>query len=218
MGSLDKLIVEDPAEETIEDPVDIEVNWTQEQADEAETMGWIPPERSKKMPEGKKYIGPQEYMERNPLYKRMKDMESTLSEVMTHNSKVNADNLEKQKTEFQRKISALEAEKLQALNEADHEKVIAIDKELRTVEAPKENGDPMFDNWVKDNAWYNDNKFLSVEADIVGEKYARMGMQGDELYKAVTAHIRKSYPDEFTNPNRSKASPVESGSKTQATK
>lgn len=203
MGSLDNVV---------EDQDEIEVTWSDEQANEAEAMGWIPPERSKKMPNGKKFVGPQEFMERNPLYNRVKDMESTLSQVMAHNSKVNASNLEKQKTDYETRINSLEAAKLQALNEADHERVIEIDKKLRTEEPPKDDDDPMFASWVKNNAWYKDNKFLAIEADIIGEKYARMGMQGDELYKAVTEHVKKVHPDEFSNPNRSKPSSVESGS------
>ncbi|MDY6959498.1 MAG: hypothetical protein SVK08_10110, partial [Halobacteriota archaeon] len=63
----------DKGEEQAEAQVnEVEVTWSPEEASEAEAMGWIPPERAKKLPEGKEYVGPVEYMERNPLYRQMK--------------------------------------------------------------------------------------------------------------------------------------------------
>lgn len=197
---------------------EVEVTWTPEQAVEAEGMGWIPPERAKKMPEGKEYVGPVQFMERNPLYNRVKKMEGVLSDVMSHNSKANAASLKKQEQEFNDKIDLLETEKLKALDEADHEKVIKIDKELRNTDKPQNISDPLYDNWVKNNTWYTDDKFLGVEADIVAEKYANMGLQGQELYDTVESHIKQSHPTKFSNPKREKASTVEGGSAKPANK
>lgn len=202
MGSLDN-IEETTDETTVENP------WTPEQAAEAESIGWIPPERSQKMPEGKKFLGPQEFMERNPLYKQMQELKTNFNELNSHYQKVAVSEREKATKEFEGKIKDLESEKLVALDEADHARVIAIDKELRQTEAPKE--DVYFDNWIKGNSWYNEDKFLSVEADKVAEIYGGKGIQGEELYNAVTDHIKQLYPAKFENKKRTEPSLVESG-------
>lgn len=188
----------------------IEVTWTPEQLEEAKAMGYNDdPER---LPEGKKFVGPVDYMERNPLYKKVKAMESTLSSVMAHNEKVNASNLKKAEADYKTQIDSLMAEKVQALDDDDHKKVVAIDEEIRTTEKPEKQVDnTILQDWVKDNPWYDDDSFLKVEATRIGEILYSETLFGRPLLDAVKEHLKQAHPDRFKNPNRKKPASVEGG-------
>lgn len=193
--------------EVVEDP------WTSEEAAEASTMGWN--DNRDRVPEGKKFVGPVEYMERNPLFKKLKSMESTLSSVMAHNSKVNASNLAKQKQEYEGTITSLKAEKVKALDEGEHQRVVEIDEEIRTTEKPVEDkpeDHPAFNGWLDDNKWFKNDRSLRMKANEIGEKFAQEGLEGMELFGAVSDYIKQEYPDKFRNTNRDKPSAVEGGS------
>jgi len=192
---------------------DVKVTWTPEEASEAEAMGWIPPERAKKLPEGKEYVGPVEYMERNPLYRQMKELKSSFAQLNSHYQKVSEVEHKKAEKEFNEKIASLKAEKVKALDEADHSRVVEIDEEIRTTEKPTEEkaDNTVFNEWVKENKWYEDDSFLRVEATKVGEILYSDKLYGAELLDAVKDHLKQAYPDKFSNPAREKPSAVEGG-------
>ena len=196
---------------------EIEITWSPEEAEEAEAMGWIPPERSKKLPEGKSYVGPVEYMKRNPLYNKVKQLETGLNQLNTHYQNVSKLEREKVQKEFQDKLEKLEAEKIEALDAADHKRVVEIDKEIRSAEKSgkqeeAKTEDPAFTEWKSKNDWYENDKFLQIEADIVGERLYSKDLVGIPLFEAVKEHLKQAYPDKFKNPNREKPSAVEEGS------
>lgn len=192
---------------------EVTVDWDPEEAQEAEAMGWIPPERAKKLPEGKSFVGPKEFMERNPLYKQMKDLQFTVKELAAHNQRISEIEHKKAEKEFEAKLAELKEEKVRALDDADHARVVEIDEEIRATEKPvKEAEDPVFTKWVDENKWYNDDAFLRVEATKVGEILYSDKLYGKELLNAVKDHLKQAYPDKFENPNRNKASSVEGGS------
>jgi len=195
------------------EPEVIEPTWSSEEAQEAEAMGWIPPERAKKLPEGKEYVGPVEYMERNPLYRQMKEMKESFSQLQNHYQKVSEIEHKKAEKEFEDKLDKLKAEKVEALDNADHSRVVEIDEEIRTTEKPKEeksdNGD--FRTWVGENKWYEDDSFLRTEADLIGGQLYSEDLVGVPLFDAVKKHLKQKYPDKFKNPAREKAAAVEGG-------
>lgn len=189
---------------TIEgESTEIKQDWSDTDAQEAESMGWIPPDRSKKLPEGKTFLGPKEFMERNPLYRKMKSLESTVGQLNSHHQRVLENEQKKAEKHYLAELDRLEAEKVTALDEGDNKRVVEIDKEIRTTEKPEitPDSDPVFDAWVKDNAWYEDNKFLSVEADNIAEKYLSKGFRGKELLNAMTDHMKISFKDQFPQDN-----------------
>lgn len=198
------------AVEAGEEEAKVEVTWTPEQLEEAKAMGYK--DDPQRLPEGKKFVGPVEYMERNPLFGRMKEMEKTLSSVMAHNEKVNASNLKKAKEDYDGKIQSLLTEKVQALDDDDHKKVVAIDEEIRTTEKPENpEGNQAFKDWIKDNSWYKDDRFLRVEADKVGEVLISEQLNGRPLLDEIKVHLKELYPNKFKNPNRKKPASVEEG-------
>jgi len=188
----------------------VEQTWSDSEATEAEAMGWIPPERAKKLPEGKEYVGPVEYMERNPLYGQMKELQGTVKELANHNQKI-AD-LEHKRAEKQYKdeIESLKAEKVAALDSADHKQVVEIDEKIRTTEKPVAEPNEDFKKWSGENPWFEKDQFLQVEANIIGERLSAT-MEGIQLLDAVKSHLQEKYPDRFKNTNRDKPDAVEGG-------
>lgn len=190
---------------------------TPEQKAEAASMGWK--DNRDTLPEGKTFVDAVEFMNRNPIFGKFKaqeqkisDMQETLSGVMAHNEKVNANNLKNQEKAWQEKVSELEAKKVQALDDSDHAAVVKIDKEIRAAEKPtkQEGGDPDFDKWVSENHWYMENEFLQAEMIALNQSGVYRGSGMSHMNK-LKNHIMKKYPDEFDNPERHKHSPVESG-------
>ena len=220
-AKVDDVDLKAAVEEGLQEPQsvenDIEITWTPEEAAEAEAMGWIPPERSQKLPEGKSYVGPVEYMKRNPLYSKVKQLETGLNQLNAHYQNVSKLEREKAQKEFQDRLNQLEAEKIEALDAADHKRVVEIDKEIRSTELSEKKEeaqaeDPAFTAWKAENQWYENDKFLQVEADIVGERLFSKDLVGIPLFEAVKEHLKQAYPDKFKNPNREKPSAVEGGS------
>lgn len=210
MAAAEAGMQEEPKQEQV-----IEPDWTTEQAAEAEAMGWIPPERSGKLPEGKSFVGPVEYMKRNPLYSKVKELESGLSRLNEHYQKVSEVEHEKAKKAYEDRIAELEAQKIEALDNAEHAKVVEIDKELRSTkepEAEKQQDSSDFQEWVKENDWYENDSFLRIEATKVGEILYSDKLYGKPLLNAVKEHLKQAYPDKFKNPERDKPSPVEGAS------
>lgn len=202
-----------PNEGTIieEESTEIEQNWSDDEALEAEAMGWIPPDRSKKLPEGKKFVGPKEFMERNPLYKKMKSLESTVGQLNSHHHRVLENEQKKAEKTYHAEIERLKAEKVTALDEGDNKRVVEIDEEIRTTDKPevKPEADPVFDAWTNENSWYTEDKFLSVEADNIAEKYLAKGLRGRELLDATAEHIKTAYKDRFKPEKRDRPAAVE---------
>lgn len=188
---------------------DITPEWSEEEALEAESMGWIPPERATKLREGKKFIAPKEFMERNPLYSKMKNLESTMESLNSHHQRVLENDRKKAEKKYQEDITALKAEKIEAIKEGDGERVVQIEEAIEKTEKPQEESDPVFDTWVKDNDWYEKDSFLSVEADMVAEKYLAKGLRGRKLLDAMTTHIKSLHKDKFEPEKRERPAAVE---------
>lgn len=191
---------------------EIEANWTQEEEDEARTIGWH--DNRDRLPEGKKFVDPVEFMERNPLYKKVKQLTVSFDQLSSHYQKVSEMEYKKAELEFNVKLETLKKEKVKALDDSDHEKVVQIDEKIRSTEKPskkKEPPDPIFIEWKENNPWYDKDKFLTFEADDIANKLISSELYGVKLFDEVTDIIKQKYPDKFKNPNREKPSSVESG-------
>lgn len=189
---------------------EIEVNWTEDEAQEAEAMGWIPPDRAGKLPDGKKFVGPKEFMERNPLYKEVKQLKSTLTQLNSHYQKVAETERTKAKEEYEAKLASLQDEKIKALDEEDHKRVVEIDNEIRNTNPPEEqvSDNTLFKDWVSKNDWYEADKFLKIEADMLGSQLVSKDLYGVDLFDTVKEHLKQKYPDRFKSP-RDKPAAVE---------
>lgn len=186
-----------------------------DEQDEAKAMGWIPPERFKP-DEGKRFVDAKEFMERNPLYKKMKRMEESLGKVGEHYEKV----LEQQKKTLKREHDAemvrLREAKAEAISQGDGERVNAIDDQIdaakEQAKATKETiENPDFKTWHKENEWYLKDKVLTAEANDLFEKLTRSGgfSNAREVYDTISSELKDRFPAKFKNPAREDASAVE---------
>jgi len=189
---------------------------TDEQIKEAEAQGWSSEYEGDNKKTASEFIHDGKFFkEIGELKSKNKKLSQSFDQLTTHYEKVRANDLRKAETDYQEKIEQLKSEKVQALDEGDNRRVVEIDEQLRTTEKPVvDNINPVnadFDNWVKTNGWYDDSEFLRVEADSIGQQYYDQGKRGTQLFTAIEKHIKRKYPNDFENENRSRPASVEGG-------
>lgn len=178
------------------------------QVDESEVaarkMGWKPKEEYDG--DTDKWIPAKEYIGRAPLYDEIKklrrkvgDVEQTIVQFKDHHSKV-------EQAAYQRALNDLKQEKVRALADGDHEKVVEIDEEMVELKTNKptpgqaqKGPSPEFVEWVDKNPWYTKNEELREEADVLGLGYAAKykGRSAADAYAYVSRKIKELYPHEF---------------------
>lgn len=111
----------------------------------------------------------------------------------------------------------LEKERDEAIEVGDKTKVKQVDSELKKLDEQKpepvndrqkafESG---FNDFKSRHPWYEKNKEMTASAITFGKSIADMGpVDADDYYELIEKHIKRLFPEEFTNPNRAKASPV----------
>lgn len=185
--------------------------------------GWIPPDRFDSEEQGKEFISAEKYLENGTFFKKInaqkeqiESLQQTVSQINEHNRKVRERELQKMQSEYESKIDALKAEKIAALDEGDSRRVVEIDDEIRRTPVPQI--EPTTDNatlkrWKKDNSWYDTDKFLGMEADMMATQLARQQVPLDDALKQIKEHLTIKYPERFENKQRKAAPTVEGGSK-----
>ena len=115
--------------------------------------------------------------------------------------------------EREKTIQELNVQKKTALENEDYDNVIAIDEKIaqeRIVEVPKKN--VAYEEWVEDNAWYNDDAELRQHAEILGAGLnAQGGKSPADIYKIITQEVKARFPEKFETKQR--PNPVEGASK-----
>lgn len=169
--------------------------------------GWIPPDRFDEADTGKNFISAEKFVENGSFFKkinsqkeRIEQLEGSFKQLNSHYEKVAESEHLKAEAQYKEEIASLKAEKIKAINEGEGELVVAIEEKIEQIEKPvldKPEADPVFDNWAKDNSWYQDNQFLAIEADIIAEKYLAKGLRGKELLDTMTDHIKISQKEHF---------------------
>ncbi len=191
-------------------------------------MGWRPKEDFDG--EEDDFIDAKEFVRRKPLFdkiehqsKELKEVKKILRSLQEHHTKV-------KETEFKRAYDYLKAQKKEALETGDLDKVVEIDEQLVDMkaaqkaavtaeQAPKTQPlHPDFVSWVDKNSWYAQDKEMRAVADAIGVQYAEEHPEipPAEVLKYVTEKIKKRYSDKFTNPNRTKPAAVDGGSSASA--
>jgi len=190
---------------------------TPEQITEAESQGWQADFEGENKKSAAEFIHDGKFFkEIGELKSKNKQLSQSFNQLTAHYDKVRTNDLKKAEADYKEKIDQLKLEKVQALDEGDNHRVVEIDEQLRTTEKPipenllSINND--FDDWVKTNEWYDESEFLRVEADSIGQQYYDNGKRGTQLFNAIEKHIKRKYPNEFENENRSRPASVEGGS------
>lgn len=190
---------------------------TPEQIEEAQAQGWQEDFEGDNKKSAAEFIHDGKFFkEIGELKSKNKKLSQSFDQLTTHYEKVRESDLKKAESDYQEKIEQLKSDKVQALDEGDNRRVVEIDEQIRTTEKPvvekiaQANND--FNDWVKTNEWYDDSEFLRVEADSIGQQYYDSGKRGAQLFTAIEKHIKRKYPNEFENENRSRPASVEGGS------
>ncbi len=200
--------------------------------DVAREQGWRPKEEydgdPAKWVSAETFVAKGELIEKiEALGKELKNQRKTNSMLMEHHKKV-------QESEFKRAVEYLKAQKKEAYERGDVDKIIELDDQITEVRATQklqatqvaqeqtDEPHPDFVAWSNNNKWYKNDSELREEADVLGLAYAQRNKDKTptQVLEYVEKQIKKMYPEKFTNPNRSKPSAVEgsgtpSGSKTE---
>jgi type II secretory pathway component PulM len=186
-------------------------------------MGWKP--KTDFQGDEEDFIDATEFVRRKPLFekidhvgKELKETRKALKALQQHHQQV-------KESEFKAAVEYLKQEKKKALEEGDADKLLEIDDRIAETRAHKAQQDqiqqreaaaphPSFVSWVNQNGWYSENKELASAADQIGIAYAANNptMDPDEVLQYVTKRIKKLYPENFTNPNKTRPSAVEGSS------
>ena len=156
------------------------------------------------------------------LGKKLKDSDKAIKMLTEHHQKV-------KESEFKRAVEYLKAQKKQAYEAGDVDKIIEIDdkiaevKETQKAQVTLETKEtspevhPSFKAWQDNNSWYTSDSEMRADADAFGNAYAANNPDKtpEQVLEYVSTKIKKVYKDKFENPNRSKASAVEGGGNRQ---
>jgi hypothetical protein len=197
-----------PIEEQNNEPSPIEVR--------ARELGWRPKEEFSGDEEN--FVDAKEFVQRQPLFEKiehqsreLKNVKKALDALQGHYSKV-------QEVEYQRALAILEAKKAEAIDNAEGQKAIQIEKQIkqaeqefrqiRQVEQAPANDPQEFVSWKSKNSWYEKDEDMRLYADAYGMKLAKDGMSPPEVLEAVSKRVKSQFPQKFVNPNKANAPDV----------
>lgn len=225
---VDEVVVVDP--ETTEEVV-VEEKAPEPSAVEqrALEMGWRPKEEFEGNEED--FIDATEFVRRKPLFEKIDNVGKELRETKKALKALQAHHEKVKEAEFQHALKSLRAEKKEALEAGDADRLIAIDDQIADAKAQEVASrtrqvqeaaapHPNFIQWAGRNPWYKTNAELTVVADQIGTAYAASNpdTSPDDVLKYVETRVRKLYPEQFSNPNKTRPSAVEGGTSTPAKK
>lgn len=191
-----------------------EVEFSETEQDAIE-HGWNP-----EGVDGKRNLSAEEFMDRKPLYdkihaneKKMKRLQESMDAFKVHHEKVAE--LERAKA-----VDELKNQKKIALENEDYDTVIDIDDKIAEHKAvpPAPQANAVFDDWIEENVWYNQDSEMKEYADTIGNGYAAKNPNKPliEVYEFVASETKKRFPDKFGNPRREAPSPVEASPRRRA--
>lgn len=190
--------------------------------DRAREQGWRPKEEFdgdlSKWVSAETFVAKGELIDRiEALGKKLKDSEKTINLLKDHHARV-------KETEFKNAVAFLKAQKKEAYEAGDVDKIIELDDKIAEVretqklqkqEESSTQGElhPAYIAWVDENPWYDKNSEMRADADSIGAAYKRNNpaKTPEEVLEHVTGKIKKLYKEHFENPNRNRASSVEGG-------
>jgi len=215
-------------EELQDDVQEIEVSYVEDFDPENPTeiqkqaidMGWNP-----EGVQGKRAIGAEEFVDRKQFFDRISKQNREIKELREAIDLMKESDKQARKRQIEDVEKRLRTERKAALEEQDGDKFDEIEEELDKLRTEKteldkssaktEQKDELFEGWVKNNSWYQDEFEMAQEANQFGQWYAQKnsssGYTPEEFYEAIEKHVRKKFPEHFgINTRRDKPSPVAS--------
>lgn len=196
-----------------------EVNPVEAQAIE---LGWQPKEVFEADPknEGKRWRSAEDFMDRKPLFDKIEAQSRELKEVKRALQHLGQQSSKIEEMAYKKAMEELKAEKVRALEEDNHEKVVEIDESIlelknqRPVPQPNAPVNPEFEKWVNDNKWYAQDEEMRAVADGIGMSLARQGGRTpEEIMAKVTEKMKDLYPAKFGRTTRVPPNPDSGGSR-----
>lgn len=141
------------------------------------------------------------------LVHQVSELQQTMQELVKDQQS------QKQKA-VEKAIAELKLQKADAISESDGDKVTQIDDEIDRLKAQtKPERNIAYENWVKNNRWYEDDPDLAMEANMLANNYliANPSAPTNKIYEAVERRIKREFPDRFENPNKKEPASVVQG-------
>lgn len=169
---------------------------------EAIALGWQPKEQFESDPknEGKKWRSADDFMDRKPLFDKIDQQGRELKEVKKALQSLAEQNKKVESLAYERAIQELKAQKVQALENADHQAVVEIDEKLADLKKPQpqqQTIDPDFSDWVEKNQWYSSDKRMRTVADGIGYSLVQDGLSKKEVLAGIEERMKELYPEKF---------------------
>jgi len=139
------------------------------------------------------------------LKEQLHALNGSVSALKSHNESVYKAEVKKLESE----VMALKKERRDAIELADVDKVEELDKQIdekqknidKPLVADKQPStvvaNPVYDTWIKDNAWYLEDDDMAKFADTVAGQYA--GAPLDRVYAIVRTKVQEVFPDKFAS-------------------
>jgi hypothetical protein len=191
---------------------------------QAMAQGWVPKDQYSGTG---RWRSAEDFLDRGELFatidshkRRADQLDRTLNDLKKHYKKVS-------QTEYNRALSTLREEKIQALDNGDTRKAVEIDEQIAEAKedftksvqefdaqpAQPQGPAPEFVVWVARNSWYQNDPVMKGAADAIGDDVvAKTGERNPtKILLEVERRIKQEFPHKFNNANRGKPGTVEGG-------
>ena len=187
----------------------------------AREMGWSPEGPSDP---NKRAISAEEFLDRQKLYDDLKKRGKELRQYKEELEALKESHKKIAKQSYDRALQDLKKEKKEAYDEGDTDKIVEVDEKIRQTEqerdreeqtaSKQDNSEEMkeaFQNWAKENPWYENDQDLKEVADAIGHKLQaedpNIVNDPEEFLSKVTEKVKKASPEKFKGQKRQ--NPVE---------
>lgn len=190
-------------------------------------MGWRPKDQF----EGEEddFIDAKEFVRRKPLFDKIETQSKEIKNVRKAIDALKQHYTVREEAAVNAALKQLKEARQEAITNADGEAFDKIDSEIKSVEKEQERlkqldsvpvdtptVHPEFAAWSNRNQWYTSVGYMRKWADDYGTTLSAQGLSPSEVLKKVEDGVKKEFPQKFTNPNKSNAPSVESGSQKAA--
>lgn len=184
---------------------------------EARNEGWVPQEEwrgpDEKWKPAEQFVKDGENI--TPiLRKKVERLEERVDSLLSTNKQLNEWSQKaqaKEKRENEKLLKELEQVRKQAVTEGDGDAFARADEQINELKSAPQQLDPVAEQWLAANSWYNTNDNLASFADGISDRLRAQGYTGKAYFDELTKRVRETFPDQFGNPQRQKPNSVESG-------
>jgi len=170
----------------------------------ARKQGWTPKEDFKG--DEDKWVDAETFVERGKeinsiLRKNNERLEEKLERMSESVEKFSKYHEETEKRAYENAKKDLEKQAVKAVEEGDVEAYTEIKQQQDDLVAPEmeqqQVSNDAFNDWLKNNQWYSNDRELQIMADGYGQLCSEQGLSGESLYAEVSKRVMARAPDKF---------------------